>query len=126
MPFRDLRRQVTANKRGLQIQTARDLTQQIARRAGRPVQVDDFEEIGIQLSRPHADSRRFSGADFAGQQAGAAMIDQELQPGLRLLPAGIFEQLFGIRFVTEGDFLEAEEGFKHRCPPLWLEATRHS
>ena len=45
------------------------------------------------------------------------MIDEKLQPGLDLLPAGIFEQLLGIGFIAERDFLETEEGFKHRRPP---------
>jgi hypothetical protein len=40
--------------------------------------------------------------------------------GLNLFPAGILEQLLGIGFVAERDFLEAEESFKHRALLLAL------
>jgi hypothetical protein len=39
------------------------------------------------------------------------MLQQEVEPRFDLQPGGRGEQLFGIRAVGEGRFLEAEEGF---------------
>ena len=82
------------------------------------MQVNDFEQIRIQTGKPGSGRGGLAGTDFAGEKPGAAMINEELQAGLDLLPAGVFEQLLGIGFITERDFFEAKEGFKHHCPPF--------
>ena len=51
----------------LQIQIARQLTQQIQGRSGGPVQIDHFVQIGIQLRQRRACRRGFSRSDFTLQ-----------------------------------------------------------
>jgi hypothetical protein len=46
------------------------------------VQVDGLEKAGIEAGNEGASCGGFAGADFAGQQAGAAMINQELKASL--------------------------------------------
>ena len=77
------------------------------------MQIQDLIEVGIEAGGEGAGRGGFAGADFAGEQAGAVMIDQELEPRLDLGPGLRSKQLLGIGAVAEGSFLEAEEGFYH-------------
>jgi hypothetical protein len=52
-------------------------------------------------------------AYFAGEQAGALMIDQKLEPRLDLRPSLRGKQLLGVGVIAEGSFLKTEEGFQH-------------
>jgi hypothetical protein len=60
------------------------------------VQVNPFEQIRVQTGKPGSGRGGLAGADFAGEKTGAAVIDEELQTGLDLLPASVFEQLLAI------------------------------
>src|SRR5207253_3384 len=55
----------------------------------------------------------FARAHFAGEQTGAMMIDQKLEPRLHLCPGLRSKQLLGVRAIAEGRFFETEEGFHH-------------
>src|SRR5579864_6016512 len=77
------------------------------------MQVQDLIEVGIEAGGEGAGRGRFTGAHFAGEQAGAVMIDQELEPCFDLVPSLRSKQLLGIGAVAEGSFLETEEGFYH-------------
>jgi hypothetical protein len=56
---------------------------------------------------------RFTGADLAGQQTGAMMIDEELKTGVDLIPGLGSEQLPGVGMIAKGSFFETEEGLYH-------------
>src|SRR5690349_22698892 len=77
------------------------------------MQVQDLIEIGIESGGEGAGRGRFAGAHFAGQQAGAVMIDQELESCLNLVPGLRGKQLLGIGAVAERSLFETEEGFYH-------------
>ena len=62
------RGEIAAIVRRFQIQAMSDLTEKIQRRAGGPVQVNHFEEIGIQPGKPGSGSGGLAGADFAGEK----------------------------------------------------------
>ena len=109
----DLAHQVTAKMRRLEVQFECDLAQQVQRRAGREVHVENLVEAGVERGGEHARSGGLAGAHFAGDQAHAVMLSQELQPGLDLIPGLRSEQLFGVGAVGERCLLEAEEGFPH-------------
>ena len=81
------------------------------------MQVQDLIEIGIEGGGEGAGGGGLAGADFAGEQTGAVMIDQKLQPRLDLIPGLRREQLLGIGAVAEGRFLETEESFHHGVTP---------
>src|SRR5919109_5112345 len=107
--FRDLCGEIAAVMGGLQIEAVGDLTKKVERRTRGPVQIKDLEEIRIQSRNPGSGGGGLAAADFAGEKPGATVFDEELQASLNLLPAGVFEQLLGIGFIAERDFLEAEE-----------------
>ena len=109
----DLAHQVAAEVRRLQVQFQGDLAQQVQRRAGGEVQVEDLVEVGIERGGEDARGGGLAGAHFAGEQADAVMLRQKLEPRLDLIPGLGGEQLFGVGAVGEGRFLEAEEGFPH-------------
>ena len=111
--FGDLAHQVAAVVRRDQVQFQGQLAQQVESRSRGPVQVQDLIEIGIEAGGEGARRGGFAGAHFAGEQAGAVMIDQELEPRLDLGPGLGSKQLLGIGAVAEGRFLETEEGFYH-------------
>ena len=111
--FGDLAHQVAPVVRRDQVQFQRELPQQVESRPAGPVQVQDLIEIGIEAGGEGARGGGFAGAHFAGEQAGAVMIDQELKPRLHLGPGLRGKQLLGVGAVAEGRFLEAEEGFYH-------------
>src|SRR6266403_1326725 len=90
-----------------------DLAEQIERRSGSPVQIQDLVQVGIERCGEAAGGGRFTGADFPGEQAGPVMIGQKLEPCLGLIPGLRREQLFGIRAVAERRFLKAEKSFHH-------------
>ena len=77
------------------------------------MQIQDLIEIGIESGGEGAGGGGLAGADFAGEQTGAVMIDQKLEPRLDLSPGLRSEQLLGIGAVAEGSFLETEESFHH-------------
>ena len=113
----DLAHQVAAVVRRFQIQFQGQLAEQIQSRSGGPVQIEDLIEIGIEAGGEGAGGGGLAGADFAGQQAGAVMIDQKLEPRLDLIPGLGSKQLLGIGAVAERRFLETEEGFHHGATP---------
>ena len=55
------------------------------------MQVNHFEQIRIQARKPGSGGRRLSRTDFTGQQSGATVIDEKLQPRLNLFLSGVFE-----------------------------------
>ena len=124
--FGDLINQIAFEVSRLQIQIPRQLSQQIQSRAGRPVQVDDLVQVGIQAGQPDSGGGGFARAGLAGEKTGAAVIGEKLQARLQLGPGGGFKQLFGIGRGGKGSFLKAKEGFKHRRPPVFGEAVRRS
>src|SRR5213594_2448439 len=77
------------------------------------MQVQDLIEVGIESGGEGAGRGRFTGAHFAGQQAGAVMIDQELESCLDLVPGLGSKQLLGIGAVAERSLFETEEGLYH-------------
>ena len=77
------------------------------------MQVQDLIEIGIEAGGEGARRGGLAGAHFAGEQAGAVMIDQKLEPRLHLGPGLRSKQLLGVGVVAEGRFLEAEESLYH-------------
>src|SRR5215467_1210886 len=77
------------------------------------MQVENLKKIGIEAGGEGARSGGLACAHFAGEQAGALMIDQELEPRLHLHPRLRGEQLLGVGAVTEGRFLKTEKGFDH-------------
>ena len=81
------------------------------------MQIQDLIEVGIEAGGEGAGGGGFAGAHFAGQQAGAVMIDQELEPCLDLVPGLGSKQLLGIGAVAEGSLFETEEGFYHGGTP---------
>src|SRR5712692_5609093 len=111
--FGDLAYQVAPIVRRDQVQFQSELPQQVERRSAGPVQVQDLIEIRIEASGEGARRGGFAGAHFAGEQTGAVMIDQELEPRLHLGPGLRSKQLLGIGAVAEGRFLEAEESLYH-------------
>ena len=60
---------------------------------------------------PHG--RGLAGADLAGEQPGAVMLDEKLQPRLHLRPGLEGKHLFRVGAVGERRALEAEEGLEH-------------
>src|SRR5207247_10684570 len=74
---------------------------------------DDLLQVGIEPGGEGAGGGTRAGADFAGEQTGAVMLDQKLEPCLDLGPGLRSEQLFGIGVVAERGFLETEESFHH-------------
>ena len=82
----DLPHQATTRVRRLQVQPQSDLPQQIQRRAGREVNIENLEQTRVQRSREHARRGGLSGAYFTGQQTGSWMLRQKLEPCLDLLP----------------------------------------
>ena len=115
--FGDLAHQVAAVVRRFQIQFQGQLAEQIQSRSGGPVQIQDLIEVGIEPGGEGAGGGGFAGADFAGEQTGAVMIDQKLEPRLDLGPGLRSEQLLGIGAVAEGSFLETEESLHHGTSP---------
>src|ERR1035438_2780601 len=109
----DLAHQVAAVVRRLQVQFQGQLTEQIQSRPGAPVQIEDFIQVGIESGGEAAGGGTLAGADFDGEQTGAVMLDQELEPRLDLGPGLRSEQLLGIGVVAERRFLETEESFHH-------------
>jgi hypothetical protein len=73
------------------------------------VQIEDLIQVGIECGGEGAGRGGLAGADFAGEQAGAVMIDQKLEARLDLGPGLRSEQLLGIGVVAERRFLETEE-----------------
>src|SRR5207249_12141991 len=55
----------------------------------------------------------FAGAHLAGQQAGAVVIRQKLEPRLYLIPCLRSKQLLGVGAVGERGFLKPEISFYH-------------
>ena len=84
--LRDLAHQVAAVVRRFQIELQGQLAEQIERRSGSPVQIQDLIKIGIERGGKAAGGGRFTGADFPGEQADAVMLGQKLQPRLGLIP----------------------------------------
>src|ERR1035437_6045576 len=64
----------------------RQWAEQIQRRSGGPVQVEDLIQVGIERGGEAAGGGGFTGADFTGEQPGAVMIGQKLQPRFGLVP----------------------------------------
>ena len=81
------------------------------------MQIEDLIQVGIEPGGEGAGGGGLAGAHFAGEQTGAVMLDQELEPRLDLSPGLGSEQLFGIGAVAEGSFLETEECFHHGATP---------
>src|SRR5206468_11310370 len=106
--------QVAAEVCRLQIQLPRHLAQQIQRRARGEVYVQDLVQIGMEGGGEGARGCGFARAHFAGEQAHAVMLGQELEPRFDLIPSFGGEQLFGVGAVGKRGFLEAEERFPHR------------
>ena len=77
------------------------------------MQIEDLIEVGIEAGGEGAGGGGLAGADFAGEQTGAVMLDQKLEPRLDLVPGLRREQLLGIGAVAERRFLETEESFHH-------------
>src|SRR6266849_5821274 len=111
--IRDLMRQIAPPVRRFQIQLQSHLAQQIQRRAGGEVHVQDLVEVGVQRGGEGARGGGLARAHFAGEQAHAVVIGQELEPRFNLIPSLAGEQLFGVGAVGKGRFLEAEIGFPH-------------
>src|SRR5207247_2302576 len=109
----DLAHQIAAVVRRFQIQFQGDLAEQIQSRSRGPVQIQDLIEVGIEASGEGAGRGRFTSAHFAGQQAGAVMIDQELEARLDLVPGLGSKQLLGIGAIAERSLFETEEGLYH-------------
>ena len=82
----DLAHQISAVVGGFQIELQGQLAEQIECRSGSPVQIQDLIKVGIERGGKAARGGRFTGADFPGEQAGAVMIGQKLQPCLGLIP----------------------------------------
>src|SRR2546426_8501666 len=110
----DLAHQVAAVVRRFQVQFQSQLAEQIQGRPGAPVQIEDFIQVGIESGGEGAGGGGLAGADFPGEQAGAVMLDQKLEPRLDLGPGLRSEQLLGIGTVAERRFLETEECFHHK------------
>src|ERR1017187_3621302 len=109
----DLTHQVAAVVCRLEVEFQGQLAKQIQSGAGSPVQIQNLVEIGIESGGEGSGGGGLAGADFAGEQTGAMMIDQKLEPRLDLGPGLGSEQLFGIGAVAERRFLETEESFHH-------------
>ena len=124
--FGDLIDEIALEVRGFETQIAGQLAEQIQRRTGGPVQIDRLVEVGIQTGQPGSGGRRLARSSFSGQQARATMIGEELKAGFQLGPSAGFKQLFGIGVGGERGFLKAEEGFKHRHPPVSGAAVRRN
>ena len=77
MASADLAHQVAAEVRRLQIQFQGDLAQQVQRRAGGEVHIEDLIEVGIERGGEDARGGGLAGADFAGEQARAVMLRPE-------------------------------------------------
>ena len=77
------------------------------------MQIQDLIKVGIEGGGEGTSRGRFAGADLAGEQTGAMMLDQELEARLDLVPGLRSEQLLGVGAVGEGSFLEPEERFYH-------------
>ena len=77
------------------------------------MQIQDLVEVGIESGGEGAGGGGLAGADFAGEQTGAVMLDQKLEPRLDLSAGLRREQLFAIGMVAERRFLETEESFHH-------------
>ena len=77
------------------------------------MQIQDLVEVGIECRGEGAGGGGLAGADFAGEQTGAVVIGQKLEPCLDLGPGLRSKQLFAIGMVAEGRFLETEESFHH-------------
>src|SRR5208283_4587452 len=118
--LRDLAHQVAAVVGRFQIQLQGQLAQQIQGGSRGPMQVQDLVQAGVQPGGKAAGGGGLAGADFAGQQAGGVVINQELKRGLDLLPGWRSEQLFRVGAVTEGSFLKTKKGFPHRGYSLSL------
>ena len=82
----DLAHKVAAVVGRFQVQFQRQLAEQIQRRSGGPVQVEDLIQVGIERGGEAAGGGGFTGADFTGEQPGAVMIGQKLQPRFGLVP----------------------------------------
>ena len=98
----DLARQVAPHVKGLQTEFKSGLPEQIQSGTGVPVQVDDLEKAGIEAGNESANCGGFSGADFAGQQAGATMIHKKLKASFNLSRCLGGKQLFGVGGIAEG------------------------
>ena len=77
------------------------------------MQIQDLVEVGIESGGEGAGGGGLAGADFAGEQTGAVMIGQKLEPRLDLGAGLRSEQLLAIGMVAERRFLETEESFHH-------------
>src|SRR5580658_4593964 len=109
----DLAHQVAAEVCRLQVQFQGDLTQQVQRRARGEVDVEDLVQTAIEGGGEHARGGGLTCAHFAGDQAGAVMLSQELEPRLDLVPGLGGEQLFGVGAIGKRRLLETEKGFPH-------------
>src|SRR5262249_29222098 len=111
--FGDLAHQVAAEVRRLQIQFQSDLAQQVQRRAGGEMDIENLVEAGLARAGEATGRGGFSRANLAGDQAHAVMLRQKLQPRLDLIPGLGGEQLFGVWTVGERRLLESEKRFPH-------------
>lgn len=82
----DLARQVAAVVRRFQIQLQRQLPEQVQRRSGGPVQIEDLIQVRMERGGEGAGGGGLARADLAGEQTGAVMIGQKLQPRFGLIP----------------------------------------
>ena len=109
----DLAHQVAAVVRRFEVEFQGQLAEQIQSGPGSPVQIQDLVEVGIESGGEGAGGGGLAGADFAGEQTGAVVIGQKLEPCLGLGAGLRREQLFAIGMVAERRFLETEESFHH-------------
>lgn len=80
--------------------------------------VDDDEAGRVEPVDEGAQGGGLARADLAGDQADAALADQEAQAGLELLLAGGHEELAGGQAAAEGGDAEAVELLEHLTPPV--------
>ena len=70
--------QVGAAVSRLQIQLASEQGQQVQEGAGRPVQIKDLVQIGVEVAQQGTGGGGFAGPDLASKQTHAAVIDEKL------------------------------------------------
>lgn len=113
----DLAHQVAAVMGGFQIQFHGQEAEQIQGGAAGPVQVKDLIEIGIKGGGEGAGGGGLAGADFAGEQTGAVVIDQELQPGLDLVPGLEGNNCLASGLSLKGIFLKPKKASSMGATP---------
>ena len=116
--FRDLAHQVAPVVCRNQVQFQRQLPQQVESRSTGPVQVQHLIEIGIEAGSEGARRGGFAGAYFAGEQTGAVMIDQELEPRTSPASRTAKQTTAWHRGCRRRWFLETEESFYHGTESL--------